>query len=186
LHIPGENRIRFIQKVYGILSVQLVITALITVLVYECKGIQPLFHSLTFMIVCIVVYISTLCALICCRLDKKVPVNYILLFTLTVAISCMVASICLRYSPMIVMEAALLTAAVVVGITVYAFTTKKDFTMCGPLLPIFCCILLVGVAISLIWPFTWNVIWCCLGAVLFSFYLLCDTQMIIGGKHKKY
>merc|ERR1712166_180370 len=138
------------------------------------------------MIVCIVLYIGTLCSLICCRLDKKVPVNYILLFVLTIAISCMVASICLRYSPMIVMEAALLTAAVVVGITVYAFTTKKDFTMCGALLPIFCMIVLVGVTISLIWPFTWNVIWCCLGAVLFSFYLLCDTQMIIGGKHKKY
>ena len=171
---------------YGILSAQLTITALFVVLVFECKGMQPFFQNLTVMIVCIVVYISTLCALICCRLDRKVPLNYILLFTLTVAISMMVASIAIRYSPIIVMEAALLTAAVVVGITVYAFVSKTDFTTCGPLPAIFCCLFIVGLTLGLVLPFTWNLIYCLLGATLFSFYLICDTQMILGGKHKKY
>jgi FtsH-binding integral membrane protein len=184
--LEPKHRLGFIRKVYGILSVQLAITALITTLVYECKGMHPLFHSTTFMIASIVVYIGTLCSLICCRLDRKVPVNYILLLALTVACSCMVASICIRYSPMIVMEAALLTAAVVVGITVFAFTSKTDFTICGPLPAIFCCLLIVGVTISLVWPFSWNTVWCLLGSVLFSFYLLCDTQMILGGRHRKY
>jgi FtsH-binding integral membrane protein len=31
-----------------------------------------------------------------------------------------------------------------------------------------------------------NLLFCCLGAFLFSFYLLCDTQMIIGGKHRRF
>lgn len=146
----------------------------------------PLFQSSTFMIVVIVVYISTFCALICCRLDRKVPVNYALLLVFTVACSAMVASIAIRYNPIVVLEAALLTAAVVVGVTVYAFVAKTDFTTCGPLPAIFCCLIAVGVTVSLVWPFSWNTVWCLLGATLFSFYLICDTQMILGGKHRKY
>jgi FtsH-binding integral membrane protein len=184
--LNGLERLGFIKKVYGILSAQLSITALFVVLVFECKGMQSFFQDLTVMIICIVVYIGTLCALICCRLDKKVPLNYILLFTLTVACSCMIASIAIRYSPIIVMEAALLTAAVVVGITVYAFVCKTDFTFCGPLPAIFCMLLIVGVTLGLVFPFTWNLIYCLLGTILFSFYLICDTQMIMGGQHKKY
>jgi len=184
--MDGIGRLGFIRKVYGILSAQLAITALFVVLVFEVKGMQPFFQNLTVMIVTIVVYIATLCALICCRLDKKVPLNYILLFTLTVACSFMIASIAIRYSPMIVMEAALLTAAVVVGITVYAFYSKTDFTTCGPLPAIFLMLFIVGLTLGLVFPFTWNLIYCLLGATLFSFYLICDTQMILGGKHKKY
>ena len=182
----GTERLGFIRKVYGILSAQLAITALFTLLVYELKSLHPLFHSSGFMIAVIVVYIASFCSLICCRLDKKVPVNYILLLVFTIASSCMIASVCIRYSPIIVVQAALLTAAVVVGITVYAFVSKTDFTMCGPLPAIFLMLVIVGVTLGFTFPFSWNLIWCSLGAVLFSFYLLCDTQMILGGKHRKY
>jgi len=71
----------------------------------------------------------------------------------------------------------------VIGITVFAFTTKSDFTVCGPVL--FVC----GFAFAFILPFffIWsgkamNMVFALLGVILFSFYLLFDTQLIMGGK----
>ena len=32
----------------------------------------------------------------------------------------------------------------------------------------------------------YNIIYSSLGAIIFSFYIVYDTQLIIGGKHKKY
>ena len=32
----------------------------------------------------------------------------------------------------------------------------------------------------------YNLIYSCLGALIFSFYIVYDTQLIIGGKHTKY
>lgn len=64
-------------------------------------------------------------------LSRKVPVNYILLFIFTVAESFTVAYICILSYPMNVLIALILTAIVVVALTVYAFTSKTDFTMMG-------------------------------------------------------
>ena len=161
-------------------------TAFVTCAAFAFPAITPIFHNTAFMWIVIVIYFGTFCALICCNLHRSVPTNYILLGVFTIAVSCMVASISTRYAPMIVIEATLLTAAVVVGITVYAFVSKTDYTMCGPLCYIFMMILAVSLIISFVFPFTWNTMYCILGTIAFSFYLLCDTQRILGGKHRKY
>jgi len=82
------------------------------------------------------------------------------------------------------MQAALITAAMVVGLTVYAFTTKSDFTFLGPAL------FVVGFALcafGIILMFTHSktlyLIYCFLAVILFGFYLIFDTQLIIGGHH---
>ena len=40
--------------------------------------------------------------------------------------------------------------------------------------------------ISNIICWVYNIIYSSLGAIIFSFYIVYDTQLIIGGKHKKY
>ena len=40
-------------------------------------------------------------------------------------------------SPIVVLEAALLTAGIVIGLTIYAMTSKRDFTTCGAFLFMF-------------------------------------------------
>ena len=167
-------------------------TALFVLLVLNMsKSTQAsIFLNIPIVAIVFVTYITTFCALICCRLDRKVPVNYILLTIFTACVSFIVGSVCSRYNPVLVFEAAALTAAVVVGITIYAYTTKNDFTTCGPMVGVMSMIILTGFLLAIFMsPFagykTMNLIWACLGALLFSFYLLCDTQMILGGKHKR-
>ena len=120
--------------------------------------------------------------IICCRLGRVVPINYILLTLFTVCLSTMVAFIAASYEPEAVTAAAIGTFGITIGITVYACTTKSDFTVCGPML------FVLGFAFVFICPLFFmftdklRVFWALCGVLIFSFYLLFDTQLIMGGK----
>ena len=134
----------------------------------------------------VVLEFTTICALACCGFDTKVPINYVLLTVFTAAISYLVGLACYAVEPLIVLEAASLTAAMTVGLSVYAITTKSDFTMFGPLL------FVVGFTFSMFMVLFFavdsslNLVFCAFGVVLFSFYLVYDTQIIVGGKHRRF
>ena len=125
--------------------------------------------------------IATICPLACCGFDRMVPTNYILLGLFTLAEAWLVSSIAICYDQKVVLEAAFLTAGVTVALTLYAATTKTDFTICGPVLFIF----LIVTSIASIFAFTMgadmNLAFAWLGAIIFGFYIIYDTQIIIGG-----
>ena len=114
------------------------------------------------------------------------PLNYALLCVFTLCVSYIVSLSTLRYDPIIVIQAAFLTAAMTCAITVYAITTKSDFTVFGPFMFIIGFVFAVAGIFSFMWGPTMHLAYACIGVVLFSFYLLIDTQMIIGGKNRKY
>ena len=138
------------------------------------------------MMITLVTYISSICALVCCGQHNNYPTNYGLLGVFTLSVSYIVAFATLHYQPLIVAEAACLTAAMVVAITIYAATTKTDFSIFGPIFHVFFFITFMGILLGVICGFVSHLAYCCFGVVLFSFYLLWDVQMIIGGKNTKY
>lgn len=81
-----------------------------------------------------------------------------------------------------VLAAAFFTAGIVVGLTIYAMTTKTDFTFCGGMM------FVVGAAFVMFGLFsvflgpTARMIYCLFGVILFGIYLIIDTQMIVGNK----
>ena len=80
---------------------------------------------------------------------RTVPYNYILLFVFTLVESFFVGIITLQYDLKVVLLAMVLTAAVVLGLTIYALQTKYDFTMCFGLVLAGTIIMLVfGLAMS--------------------------------------
>ena len=63
--------------------------------------------------------------------------------------------------------------------------TKWDFTACGGILFVCAIILLIfGIVAICIPGRTVHLIYASLGALLFSVYLVFDTQLMLGGKHK--
>jgi len=184
-------RLGFVKKVYGILSVQLGITTLFVYLAcvpniwpnattgFAASGFIKSYSSALvstgLSIGIFVVLIASICALVCCRMDQKVPINYILLFTFTFCESWCVASICQRTEPKVVLEAAALTTSMVIAITLYAMFTKTDFTLCGPILYI--CLMVFSVAglFMGLFGFKMGLLWSVIGVILFSFYLIHDT-----------
>ena len=170
---------------YGILSVQLLFTCAFVGAVLESPSIQTAILNPSLAIAVICVYIISICALVCCGLHRINPINYILLAVFTVSVSYIVAVTCLRYNKILVLEAAIMTATMFVGLTAYAVTTKEDFTVCGPIMFIGGSILISSIILMSIFGYTQNLLYCMLGVFLFSFYIICDTQMIIGGKHRR-
>ena len=184
LKCDKEVRLGFVRKVYGILSAQMLCNTAFCL--FAClpnlgadSGLFLAFQKMLLNTTCLVFsmigYIASICGLVCCHLDKKVPTNYLLLSIFTFCTSWVVASVCTMTKPLIVLEAAGLTFAMTVAITIYAITTKKDFTIYGPLLFTFFFIFCTAGFFLAIFGFQMGLLWSVIGVILFSFYLLVDT-----------
>ena len=72
------------------------------------------------------------------------------------------------------------------AITCYAATCKTDFTIYAPILWIVGFLFLTASLFSFAFGLHNNLLFSTFGALLFSFYLLFDTQTILGGQDCKY
>ena len=131
--------------------------------------------------VCLGISICLIIPLICCRnVARTVPTNYIFLTLWTMCEAYMVATCCSFYAPEIVITAASLTCAITIALTVYACTTKTDFTFMGGILFVAGVLLLFLGIFSMIFGNFLNTLYCVLGVFLFSLYLIYDTQLVMG------
>lgn len=87
------------------------------------------------------------------------------------------------HSPQLVLAAIFMTAAMVLALTIYAFSTSTDFTTMGALAFIALAVFMVFGLFSFWFGATVRLIYCAFGVLLFGLYLVIDTQMLIGG-HK--
>lgn len=182
----ATGRFGFVQKVYSILSVQLLITSIFcgfSTLSESFSAFQA--RNMWLFFLCLISSIVILCMLYCCRdMARKVPTNYILLFSFTFCESYIVSTICGFTSGKIVMMAAVMTLGITVALTIYAMTTKTDFTVQGSL------IYIMGMALLLFCFFSYftdnkvfHIIITLITIIFYGIYLVYDTQLIAGA-HK--
>ena len=121
---------------------------------------------------------------------KEAPLNLILLFAFTFVSGLtltplLISVLALPAGGVIVAQAFALTTVAFGGLSIFATNTKKDFTMMGKALFI---VLIVVVAASLLNLFfqssILNLAVSAVAAILFSFYILYDTQNIIRGNYE--
>jgi len=98
-------------------------------------------------IVSYVVFIVTYFAIACCeRVRKRSPGNIIAITIFTLSLSLLVSTICLFHDVTWVLMAMGITAALCLGLTLFSFQTKIDFTGLGPYLFIACwCLFIFGI-----------------------------------------
>ena len=173
-----SDRNGFIRKVYGILSVELIWTSLFVLLPVLSDDVRLFMRAQIWLyIMAAICMIVLMIVLMCVRsLSRSVPTNYILLFLFTSSFAYCVAAITAFYPPLIVLAAALMTAAIVVALTIYAFTTKTDFTYMGG------CLMFMGLGLmfACLMLFLWNIpalttSICVLLILLYGLYLIYDT-----------
>mmetsp|Transcript_78383 Transcript_78383/g.123784 ORF Transcript_78383/g.123784 Transcript_78383/m.123784 type:complete len:244 (+) Transcript_78383:68-799(+) len=194
---PTHRRQGFIQKVYGILGTQLALTTVIgySVMQYGESLMKDNPSLVMTLLWCSLAFsMAIICAASCFpNLMRETPQNYILLFLFTVAESVLVGFICVQYTKESVIICLAITALVVLGLTLFACQTSYDFTGAGPYLFAFLVVLMgFGLAISIAsWcglsgeAFqTLRILYAAGGALLFSVYIVYDTQLIVGDKHK--
>ena len=124
--------------------------------------------------------------LICCiSTARKVPLNYILLFSFTLLESYLVAYIASFYTVESVVIALGLTVALSLSLSIYAIKTSRDFTTMGAFL--FACgmgVFFAGFIMIFITSRVVQVIYSLIICLLVSLYLIYDIQLLWG--HKRY
>jgi len=106
----------------------------------------------------------------------------------------MVGFICVQYTVPSVLVTLAFTAMITLALMLFSCQTKYDFTGLGPYLLV-CTLVLCGFGLLMMIVSlsgggsgrafqTLNMIYAAVGALLFSAYIVLDTQLIIGGKTK--
>ncbi len=162
----------FIRKVYGILSVQLLISIVFIALCVFDQNVKSFVYANPLLLwVSMIMSLVLVCAVSCVdSLRHSYPTNLIFLFLLTSFFSYMLGFISSTYATDAVLQALLITATVTLTLTLFTFQSKMDFSnMGGCLLLSLICFILVGF-LRLIFPFSpvMHTIYAGIGALLFS------------------
>eukprot|EP00927_Polykrikos_kofoidii_P082975 TRINITY_DN8397_c0_g1_i2.p1 TRINITY_DN8397_c0_g1~~TRINITY_DN8397_c0_g1_i2.p1 ORF type:complete len:260 (-),score=34.31 TRINITY_DN8397_c0_g1_i2:153-932(-) len=191
----------FVRKVFGILFSQLLFTTILGAGVRQLvkgwlnDGSRDSVAGL--LLVCVAGSLATLCFVHCYpHLMRTYPTNYLLLFAFTAFKGAMIGMICVAYTADSVLVAVGITCVLALSLSLFACQTKYDFTGCGPylfcgMMALFCFSIffwiggLLGLGGSPVFQMA-NLLYAFGGALLFSCYIVYDTQLIIGGKHHRH
>ena len=184
--VKKNDRLNFIRKVYGILSLQLIITASSVAAVKLIPGWNETMKGLSWLsVLAAIIAIIVECCILCFRkFSRTVPINYYLLATFTACQSFCVAHICSFYETSVALTVAGMTTAITLVITCYALTTEVDFTT----FEMFCPILIANMTCLLFCSFFmtfsswWHPVYAGILVVMYGLYLVHDTQLIAGDK----
>lgn len=181
----AEIRRGFITKVYGILSIQMVLSVGMAVLfMFEPNAHAFVLSSPGAFQATSILPLFVLVALICNK--NKYPLNMYLLSLFTVLEAYTVGTICAVYQEAghgaIVLQAFVLTASIFCSLTAYAFFSKRDFSFLGAGLSSALWMLIIWSLMNAFFPATFGFsrgVFALFGAGLFCLYILYDTSMIM-------
>ncbi|KAK1242759.1 hypothetical protein MKX08_005571 [Trichoderma sp. CBMAI-0020] len=179
-----DIRNQFVRKVYSILTVQLIATAALGSVSFFSDAYKNWIQSHPGL-----VWASLFGAMIFMGLTywkrKSYPTNllFLSLFTLTEAYS--ISVIVSFYNTRIVLSATIITAGIFVFLTAFASQSKYDFTSWMPYLFGALWGLVIFGFMAMFFPYssTGELIYGGLAALIFSGYILVDTQMIMRHHH---
>ncbi|KAM7382598.1 hypothetical protein PAMP_002323 [Pampus punctatissimus] len=149
----------FIRKVYMTLMSQLLVTIgiIFTFLYWEALK-KWTYDNYWFNYTMMAAVMVLIIALSCCdNLRRQVPLNFIALGLFTFVEGLMLGSVSVYFEAEAVLWAVGATALVSFALSLFAMQSKYLY-----------------------------ITYACLGTLLFSLYLVFDTQLILGGKHRKY
>jgi len=189
--LTNNTRMGFIRKVFGLVATMLTTTALFVLVPMYSQPVEDYIKdekSLWLVITCCVISLVCIYALGCyVKIARSVPINYILLGVFCLCQSWMVACVTAFYEPESVLIAALITSFMTIGLSIYAITTKTDFTWCVALMWSLCFILIICSILSCFFYSRWMVIMISAIVVfIVSIYIIIDIQLITGKHAHKY
>ncbi|XP_008317111.1 protein lifeguard 2-like [Cynoglossus semilaevis] len=180
----------FIRKVYSILMIQLLVTLAIVALFTFSDPVKDYIQSNPgWYWASYAVFFVTYLTLSCCSAPRRqFPWNLILLAIFTLSLSYMTGMLSSYYNTKSVVMCLGITASVCFLVTLFSFQTKMDVTSYQGVLFIFCMVMLIsGLVLALVLPFQYvpwlDGIYAVLGAILFTMFLVFDTQLLMGNKH---
>ncbi|XP_050511720.1 protein lifeguard 4-like [Diabrotica virgifera virgifera] len=179
LNATKQIRLAFIRKVYGLLSMQILLTFIIASICLFTPPIKSFVHTNDWMMM--FSFIASIALLVPLHIKRKEsPTNFILLIAFTVVQAYTIGVIVTFYSKVVVLQALVLTLVVLVALTAFTFQTKRDFSATHSALFAGLCILIVGGFMQIFIQSSILELGIGLGgAFLFCLFIVVDTQMIM-------
>ncbi|CAA3021773.1 BI1 [Olea europaea subsp. europaea] len=181
----GENQLRwgFIRKVYGILAAQILLTTVVSAVIVLYAPINDLLRGNSGLLL-LLIFTPFILLWPLHIYQQKHPLNFIFLGLFTASLSLTVGVSCANTEGRIVLEALVLTSAVVLALTGYTFWASKkgkDFSFLGPILFTSLVVLLVTSFIQMVFPLgpASVAIYGAFSAIIFSGYIIYDTDNLI-------
>ncbi|KAI3341185.1 transmembrane BAX inhibitor motif-containing protein [Ustulina deusta] len=179
-----DIRNQFIRKVYTILTAQLVATAVVSGFSFWNKDYKAWIQSHgTLVWISLFGSIAFLCLTYWKR--KSYPTNLLFLSGFTLLEAYTISVIVSFYQTQIVLNAVILTGGIFIFLTLFACQTKYDFTSWMPYLfgALWGLLLFGFMAAFLPYSSTGELIYGGLAALVFSGYILVDTQLVLRKHH---
>ncbi|XP_061074896.1 protein lifeguard 1 [Conger conger] len=177
----------FVRKVYLTLMVQLLITVGLICVFLFCYDLKEwVQHNSWFTFTMMGLVFGLIIVLACCdSVRRKVPLNFIFLGLFTIVEGFMLGSVTVFYEADAVLWAVGATALVSLAMSVFAMQTKWDFTAAsGTMWAIGWTLISFGLLCAILRTQYLYIVYASLGTLVFSIYLVMDTQLMLGGKHK--
>jgi len=179
----ADFRKAFIRKVYGILSIQLALTVLVSVICMYSVGVQNFVvaHALAIQLVSLIPMFGFLIALFFFK--NRHPLNLILLFGFTFFMSWTVGTVCAIYQKNgagdVVLSAFVMTLVLFLSLTAFTFQSKIDFSFMGAGLMGCLWLLLLWGLVNAIFGWRTSFLYALFGAIVFSLFIIYDTSRLI-------
>jgi protein lifeguard len=179
-----DIRMSFIRKVYSILTVQLLLTTALSAASFFSPAYKSWIQTHSWMM-----WVSLFGAIAFLLLTfwkrKSYPTNLVFLTAFTALEAYSVSLITSFYDSRIVIQALIITLGIFVGLTLFACQSKYDFTSWMPYLFGALWIMIIFGFISAFFPHskTIELIYGVAAALIFSGYILVDTQLIMRHYH---
>lgn len=143
MHIDSFSRLEFLRKVYGIVAAQLCLVAIVSAVMISLENVKMFFQNNPGFL--LLIFLATMVSLLAVYVKRlEYPTNFALLAVFTFFESLTIGTLVSFFDKILVIQAIVLTAVIVLGLTMYTFQTKRDFSAMGAGLYAFLCILIAG------------------------------------------
>lgn len=173
----------FIRKVYSILTLQLLFTfSVVCVFTFSSVVKEAVQTNLWAYLSSFIVFVMLATALSFCKsFSRRHPWNIVALVLVTLSLSYMVGTIASFHDTVAVIITMGATLAITVAIIAFSAQTRFDFTICyGLLLILSVDLIMFGFFCTFYYSYVAEIAYGCLGALLFSLFLMVDCQLLMG------
>jgi protein lifeguard len=176
----------FIRKVFSIVGLQLLLTFGIVAIFVLVPALKAFVQANVWSLYLAISLSFSIVIMLSCKISvfARSPGNMIGLFVFTLCEAYLVGTISSFFNVDLILTAFGGTLLLVLALTLFAFQTRYDFTSWGPYLLVTLFSLLIFGMFAAIFPSRiMTLLYCMIGMVIFSFYLVYDTQKLIGTKN---
>uniref|UniRef100_UPI0037E92E18 protein lifeguard 1 n=1 Tax=Semicossyphus pulcher TaxID=241346 RepID=UPI0037E92E18 len=173
----------FVRKVFGILTLMLLFTfSVVCVFTFSSVVKEAVQNNMWAYLSSFIIFIVVAVSLNCCKsFSRRHPWNIVGLCVVTLSFSYVAGTMASFHDTTAVVITMGTTIAITLAIIAFSMQTRYDFTIwCGVLLILVVDIIMFGIFCTFYYSYIANIAYGCLGALLYSLFLMIDVQLLMG------